>query len=402
MAIFHVSTQIIRRSGKRSVVAAAAYRSADCLVDPRRQKRFDFTRKQGVIHREIQAPPDAPYWVYDRETLWGSVELAERRKDGQLARELEIALPHELDIFQQFDLVRRFVEEELVARGMVCDCCFHEPPRRGDRRNNHVHILLSLRNLSRDGWGHKNRSWNDRALLRRWRARWAVLANRALEEAGSENRIDHRSNLTRGIQRRPGRHLGPHVTALERQGIKTDLKSRLTVPIVGGAYGRVPPSQQGRCFQLFCDGRYREWLPANLAAKITRVDIAEDVRVYLGDEVASVADHRVSLRKGDEDGIDLLLFTAAALNWEAINLFGTDEFVLHAARAAVLAGWAVAASDPQQAPLVAAVEAALRPTRRRTASVQIAPPLRETASVPSESPRVSASADTFSDPCPVR
>ena len=55
------------------------------------------------------------------------------------------------------------------------------------------------------------------AALVRWRERWAVACNDALERAGSDERIDHRSNKARGIELLPTLHEGPAVTALERR-----------------------------------------------------------------------------------------------------------------------------------------------------------------------------------------
>ena len=52
--------------------------------------------KPGVVHSEILLPDGAPARWLDRATLWNEVEAGEKRKDAQLAREIEIALPREL------------------------------------------------------------------------------------------------------------------------------------------------------------------------------------------------------------------------------------------------------------------------------------------------------------------
>ncbi|MBJ3457182.1 MobA/MobL family protein, partial [Salmonella enterica subsp. enterica serovar Agona] len=54
------------------------------------------------------------------------------------------------------------------------------------------------------------------------REAWADHANRALERAGHDARIDHRTLEAQGIERLPGVHLGPNVVEMEGRGIRTD------------------------------------------------------------------------------------------------------------------------------------------------------------------------------------
>jgi hypothetical protein len=83
--------------------------------------------------------------------------------------------------------------------------------------------MLTMREMGPDGLAaKKNRDWNKPELLEKWREQWAVAANRALERAGREERIDHRSLAEQGLERMPQVHLGPHSAALERQGIQTE------------------------------------------------------------------------------------------------------------------------------------------------------------------------------------
>src|SRR3546814_21163029 len=96
MAIFHFSAKVIGRSSGRSAVAAAAYRAGERLHDERIDRTHDFTNKAGVLHSEVMLPRGAPEAFADRATLWNAVEAAEKRKDAQLAREVEFALPREL------------------------------------------------------------------------------------------------------------------------------------------------------------------------------------------------------------------------------------------------------------------------------------------------------------------
>lgn len=193
MAIYHLSAKVISRAGGRSSVAAAAYRSGGRLHDVRQDLAHDYSRKGGVVHAEIMAPENAPDWMHDRDRLWNAVEAVEKRKDAQLAREIEVALPRELDRGARLELLRGFVERAFVDRGMIADIAVHEGKARDGHGQPHAHIMLTMRELTGEGFGKKARDWNAPDLLLGWREAWARDANAALERAGRSERIDHRS-----------------------------------------------------------------------------------------------------------------------------------------------------------------------------------------------------------------
>lgn len=219
MAAYRFSAQTIKRSEGRSACAAAAYRSASRIICERTGSTHDYTRRHGVLHAEIMLPENAPDWMADRIQLWNAVEAVEKRINSQLAREVQLNLPHELDDTQRHDLVLSFVREQFVDQGMIADIAIHGPDGRGDERNHHAHIMLTMRALTADGFAKKKeRSWNDKALLPEWREQWALHQNRALERAGHEARVDHRSLADQGIDREPEPKLGPVATKMERDG----------------------------------------------------------------------------------------------------------------------------------------------------------------------------------------
>ena len=152
----HLQAKLIKRSKRKSAVAAAAYRSGQKLIDERAEKTFDYTRRQSVDAVRIMAPYDAPDWAHDRARLWNEVEAVERRKDAQLAREIVLSLPHSLPAKSRADLVWNFATDNFVAHGMVADIALHGPGI-GDPRNFHAHIMLTMRDISPDGFGKKNR-----------------------------------------------------------------------------------------------------------------------------------------------------------------------------------------------------------------------------------------------------
>lgn len=214
MAIYHCSVKVISRAVGRSATAAAAYRAGAKIEDRRSGITHDYTQKRGVDHCEILAPADSPDWAYDRIELWNRVEESEKRKDSQLAREVEIALPRELTFEQQRALATRYIREQFVDRGMVADICIHH----AGRDNPHAHVMLTMRGIGSDGFGQKCRQWNDRQLLEQWRVTWQEYANDALERAGVADRIDHRTLADQGLERLPQIHQGNFATEMVRTG----------------------------------------------------------------------------------------------------------------------------------------------------------------------------------------
>mgnify|MGYP000977021668 CR=1 FL=1 len=246
MAIYHCSIKIIKRSQGRSAVAAAAYRSGQKLTNKWDGITHDYTKKGGVAHSEILLPAHAPPEFSDRSTLWNSVEKTEKNRNAQLAREIEIALPAEIDCHSQIRLVRKYVQDIFVSAGMCADFSIHD---KGDG-NPHAHIMLTLRPLNERGeWGAKCRKeydfdghgqrislpgggfkshrvnttdWNDPGKTEEWRAQWAEYVNCALKQKGLPQRVNHRSYARQGVQKIPTVHMGVAATQMERRGFGTE------------------------------------------------------------------------------------------------------------------------------------------------------------------------------------
>ena len=172
--------------------------------------------------------------------------MVEKTRDAQLAREIEISLPVELNREEQLRLARSFISDTFVAAGMCADFSIHDKKD----GNPHFHVMLTIRPLKEDGqWGAKCRKvyeldengqripngkggwkshredttdWNDKGNVEKWRAAWAAYANRALEAAGRPERIDHRSYERQGIDKIPSIHLGVAASQMERKGIATE------------------------------------------------------------------------------------------------------------------------------------------------------------------------------------
>lgn len=191
-------------------------------MDERTGEVHDYNKRSGVVISEIFRPEHSPAWMSERSMLWNAVEKGEARKDAQLCRTWDAALPAELSAEQRLELVRNYCKQELVSRGMVVDMSIHAPHKKKESKNHHVHIAATMRDVGPEGFKQKNRTWNSPELIVELRECWANHVNTALLLAGHTSRIDHRTLEAQGVKRLPSRHLGKRASALENRGISTN------------------------------------------------------------------------------------------------------------------------------------------------------------------------------------
>ena len=227
MAIYHFSAKVISRAVGSSAVAAAAYRSAERLHDERLGRSHDFSNKAGVVHSEVLLPEGADEQWRDRERLWNDVEAAEVRKDAQLAREIEFAIPREMTEGQGIDLARDFVQTEFVERGMIADLNVHWDIGADGLAKPHAHVMLTLREvrIGEDGsaeFGAKVRDWNRTEMLTHWREAWADHVNERLAALDIDARVDHRTLEAQRIELEPQHKIGPAALRMAAEGLEAD------------------------------------------------------------------------------------------------------------------------------------------------------------------------------------
>lgn len=246
---FHFNISIISRGKGKSAVASATYISCEKLTNEWDGVTHDYHNKKGLEDKEIFLPENAPKEFLDRSTLWNSVELNEKAINSQLARNFIIALPKELSLEENKELIREFIQENFVSKGMIADLAIHQGNDEGNG-NIHAHIMTTVRPLSQDGtWGAKSKKeylfdeqgnkilgkngkpktrkidltdWNNKENAEKWREHFATLCNQYLEKAGEQKRVDHRSYQRQGKEEIPTIHLGASAGALERKGVETE------------------------------------------------------------------------------------------------------------------------------------------------------------------------------------
>src|SRR5579872_7613581 len=239
MAIYHLHVKVIGRKSGASAVASAAYRSGSRLRDERLDRSHDFSGKRGVVHSEVMLPENAPEAWSERGRLWNDVEAFEIRKDAQLAREIEFALPREMTERQGIELARDFVQGEFVDRGMIADLNVHWDMAEDGMPKPPAHVMLSMRSVDENGFGQKVRDWNRTAMVERWRERWAELANERLAELDIDARIDHRSLEAQGIALEPQSQIGASAQRIEGEGIEAADRADMHREIARGNGARI-------------------------------------------------------------------------------------------------------------------------------------------------------------------
>jgi Ti-type conjugative transfer relaxase TraA len=222
MAIYHLSVKVISRAAGSSAVAAAAYRSASRLHDQRLDRPQDFTNKTGVVHSEVLLPENAPAEWSDREKLWNDVEAFEKRKDAQLSREVEFAIPREMNQQQGIELARDFVQREFVDQGMIADLNVHWDIGADGQPKPHAHVMLTMREVREEGFGPKVRDWNRVELVEHWREAWADHVNQRLTELDIDASVDHRSLEAQGIDLEPQGKIGAAARRMDAQGLEAE------------------------------------------------------------------------------------------------------------------------------------------------------------------------------------
>lgn len=218
MAIYHCSVSMISRSSGRSSVGSSAYRSGEKITNEYDGITHDYTNKKGIEYTEIILPQNAPEEFNDRKILWNEVEKSETRINSQTAREVEVALPKELTREEQIYLLKDYVQENFVKLGMCADIAIHDKKD----GNPHAHIMLTTREVDLTGFTKKNRDWNNKANLEKWRKSWAEKTNERLLANNIQEKISHLSLEKQGIERKPQIHIGATAAAIEKKGRVSD------------------------------------------------------------------------------------------------------------------------------------------------------------------------------------
>ncbi|MGI4811088.1 MAG: MobA/MobL family protein, partial [Janthinobacterium lividum] len=209
------------RSSGRSVIGSIAYRVGEKLTNDRDGITHDYSRREGIEDAELVLPGDRDE---ARGEFWNRVEAHHKRGDAVPAREVQVALPAELDRSERRALAVEYARDLSARYGVAVDVAVHAPHREGDERNHHAHIVMTACRVEANGELGKKVVELDPIHCKRHqlptpaeyeRSRWEELTNRALEQAQRPERIDHRSREAQGLRGEAQEKMGPAVTAIE-------------------------------------------------------------------------------------------------------------------------------------------------------------------------------------------
>jgi len=226
MAIYHLTAKTVSRGSGSTAKARHEYIE--------REGRYQSDNDE-VLYKENGNMPE---WAgQNPRAYWQSADLYERA-NGRLFKQLEFAIPRELTAEQQKELAVSFVRGLTQTKDGPLPYSF-ALHKGHDRENPHCHLMLSER--VNDGLARTADSWFRRAGVQpgsggakksvalrpqAWlvdvRQAWEQNANKALELAGHEARIDCRTLQAQGVEREPSAHLGPAAAAMERKGRITE------------------------------------------------------------------------------------------------------------------------------------------------------------------------------------
>lgn len=258
MALNNFDASIVGRSSScrsHNVIKKAAYNGREKLTDERTGETFNYTAKGGMEWNGLFLPKGAPEWMNDRQKLYQEIERKEdagtKPDTAQLMHSWIVTLPHELSAEQRKWFMTDFARE-LARKGRIVDVALHTPDEGGSHLNYHAHILMSMREVTADGFGKKIKApdvkrgdplgkekfqrWTKEELAG-WKDRYSELGAHYLERAGyavEGERFRHghktlkdqlKAAEQRGdahwvrhlADREPTRHMGPQATAMERK-----------------------------------------------------------------------------------------------------------------------------------------------------------------------------------------
>jgi hypothetical protein len=344
MAIYHLSIKLLSRSQGRSATAACAYRAGARILDSRQGMAFDYRRKRHVGYTKIHVPKNSPSWATDRQELWNRVELGEKRKDAQLARLFTLALPHELTDQEHVVLLERFIRRCFTRHGMIVDAAIHT-----DAHNKHAHLMVTLRHVSAEGFGAKNREWNSQEQIEFWRASWSRQTNVFLMARGHKARIDHRSLKVQAATSTPQKQERKIMATTSKPNpvstLTGSLPQRVTrVPLnsevnfITSTPHPIPQEHFPRLFRYF-EELLGLWFPGQTTSVVedrTKNSYALQVD---GVTLLTVERDKIKLATGSAREIEVAIQACIDFGWKRIRLHGSDDFKQRAYAEAIKKGY---------------------------------------------------------------
>ena len=228
-AVQFARAEYVSRGKGGSATRSAAYAAREYVKDERLGVTHDFTHRAPAAHVEVLLPPGASPGLSSVAGLSNAMELSEKRKDSQTAREFVLALPasHEVSHGDRVEMLRSFVHDQFVSKGLGAIVAIHQPePKKpgetvdltSESANWHAHIIVSTRRVNSQGLEDRKARDLDPEVRRaggksfvteadRWGEIWREHQNAYFRSHGMVVRVDP-----------PAIHTGPHVGPVRFRG----------------------------------------------------------------------------------------------------------------------------------------------------------------------------------------
>ena len=197
MAIFGLNVKTISRLRGESAAKTAAYILRENLYDPYWKKTHYFSQVKDLMYSEILIPEEAPCQFHELGTLLKAIETAEKRYDARIGRVVRLTLPNDAEISdeERIKLAKNFINEAFIDQGICAVLAIHKGENViPSKCNPHAHVMITDRQVDVNGFcGKKNRDWNKKERIYKWRKLWEEVQNNFFLEKGFEVRVCHRS-----------------------------------------------------------------------------------------------------------------------------------------------------------------------------------------------------------------
>ncbi len=213
MAICYASLSVIGLSKTRSSpIAMAAYIEREKAYDERTETSYDFTKQDDdLVTSSILLPPGSDKKFLNFQTLWNEAVAAEKNKDkrqrggkyksdAQFCYDIILALPKELNLAQQKELVEKFIQDKYISQKVAVQYAIHHPQENQKEDNPHAHLLVTTREINGDQFGKKQRKINPtfcKKVIKRdtdlgtLTPQWITAQNKFFVENGLDIKVDH-------------------------------------------------------------------------------------------------------------------------------------------------------------------------------------------------------------------
>ena len=216
---------------RMGLAAASTIPGADGL-----ERRFDYTRRTGIVATGWAAPPGTDESWGDPITWAHRIEAVDKRKNSRQCRDDVVGIPVELvEAGVAEEVVQAYADRLAAEHKTVVHYALHRPDRGG--KNYHAHVLYPGRHVEGMTFSRKrdreqdNPKDGDPDLVTRHKTIWSELCR----DRGIE--LDWTSEA-------PGHHLGPALCAVKRGRLVEETRETIRVTVAASRPGEPLPGER--------------------------------------------------------------------------------------------------------------------------------------------------------------